>query len=53
MEKTLAKDLPYLLLYSSLIIEAYRSDQVSYDGVVGLGGRQARLGGIGEVGPAS
>ena len=53
MEKTLATDLPYLLLYSASITEAYRADRVGYDGTLGLGGLQGQLGGIGEVRPAS
>jgi len=53
MEKTLATDLPYLLLYSSALTEAYRADQVVFDGALGLGGLQAQLGGIGDVRPAS
>ena len=53
MEKTLAADLPYLLLYSASIIEVYRADQVNYDSVLGLGGLQAQLGGITDVRPAS
>lgn len=51
MESVLARDLPYLPLYNSEIVEAYRSDRVDYDGPVGLGGWQARLGGIREVRP--
>lgn len=53
MEKTLATDLPYLLLYSSSITEAYRADRVFYEDPPGPGGLQAQLGGIGLVGPAS
>jgi ABC-type transport system substrate-binding protein len=53
MEKTLAADLPYLLLYSASILEVYRTDQVGYDGDLGLGGLQAQLGGIVDVRPAS
>jgi peptide/nickel transport system substrate-binding protein len=53
MEETLATDLPYLLLYSSALTEAYRADQVVFDGALGLGGLQAQLGGIGDVRPAS
>ncbi len=52
MEAILARDLPYLPLYSSRIVEAYRSDRVAYEGSVGLGGWQARLGGIRDVRPA-
>jgi ABC-type transport system substrate-binding protein len=49
MEQTLAADLPYLLLYTPQITEIFRSDRVSFDLEDGLGGLQARLGGIGEV----
>lgn len=49
MEKTLANDLPYLLLYTTEITEAYRSDRISYHITGNLGGIQARLGGIGDV----
>lgn len=52
MEATLATDLPYLLLYSSSITEVYRADQVAYHEEFGLGGLQARLGGILDVSPA-
>ena len=51
MEATLAADLPYLLLYTSPIAEAYRSDRVSYAASASLGGLQGRLGGIGDVSP--
>jgi peptide/nickel transport system substrate-binding protein len=51
MERTLAVDLPYLLLYRDQITEAYRSDRVSFDLDQSLGGLQARLGGIRDVQP--
>lgn len=51
MEEILAEDLPYLPLYTGRIVEAYRSDHVEYDDTVGLGGWQARLGGIRDVKP--
>lgn len=51
MESTLAADLPYLLLYTSEITEAYRSDRVVYGIKASLGGIQGRLGGIGDVTP--
>ena len=51
MERTLAADLPYLLLYRDQITEAYRSDRVDFDLDQSLGGLQARLGGIREVQP--
>ena len=53
MESTLAADLPYLLLYTSEITEAYRSDRVIYGIKASLGGIQGRLGGIGDVTPVS
>ncbi len=53
MEATLATDLPYLVLYTSPISEAYRSDRVTYSVAVSLGGLQGRLGGIGDVTPVS
>jgi hypothetical protein len=49
MERTLATDLPYLLLYRDRITEAYRADRVSFDVEASLGGLQARLGGIRDV----
>lgn len=52
MERILAADLPYLPLYTSEITEAYRSDRVEFDLEPGLGGLQARLGGIRDVRPA-
>jgi hypothetical protein len=51
MERTLAVDLPYLLLYRDQITEAFRSDRVSFDVEQSLGGLQARLGGIRDVQP--
>ncbi|TDI51854.1 MAG: ABC transporter substrate-binding protein [Acidobacteria bacterium] len=53
MESTLSADLPYLLLYRSEITEVYRSDRIAFDFASGLGGIQGRLGGIGDVRPAS
>ncbi|MEA1903189.1 MAG: ABC transporter substrate-binding protein [Actinomycetota bacterium] len=52
MESVLAADLPYLLLYTSEITEAFRSDRVSFGHADGLGGIQARLGGVLDVSPA-
>lgn len=49
MEHTLADDLPYLLLYTTEIVEAYRSDRVQFGIQGNIGGIQARLGGIGDV----
>jgi ABC-type transport system substrate-binding protein len=51
MEQTLAADLPYLSLYTSQLTEIYRSDRVAFDVETGLGGLQARLGGIADVRP--
>lgn len=52
MERTLAADLPYLLLYNNEITEAYRSDRIAFSSRENLGGIQARLGGIWDVRPA-
>jgi peptide/nickel transport system substrate-binding protein len=52
MESVLAEDLPYLPLYTSEIVEAYRSDRVQLRNGGHLGGWQGRLGGIRDVGPA-
>ena len=53
MESILAADLPYIPLYTSEIVEAYRSDRVELVNGGQLGGWQARLGGIRDVAPAS
>jgi peptide/nickel transport system substrate-binding protein len=53
MEGILSEDLPYLLLYTSSITEAYRSDRVRFDIESALGGLQGRLGGIGDVSPVT
>lgn len=52
MERILAKDLPYLPLYTNTITEAYRSDRVAFPEADVLGGIQAHLGGIRHVSPA-
>ena len=52
MEKTLANDLPYLVLYTSELTEVYRSDRVTFDVEESLGGLQGRLGGITDVRPS-
>ncbi|MEX1038313.1 MAG: ABC transporter substrate-binding protein [Acidimicrobiia bacterium] len=52
MEGIQARDLPYLPLYSSHIVEAYRSDAVSFRGTPGLGGIQGALGAFHLVAPA-
>ncbi len=51
MEKILAEDLPYLVLYHPEIAEAYRSDRVGYDFDSALGGIQGRLGGLDGLQP--
>jgi hypothetical protein len=51
MELTLARDLPYLLLFRTQITEAYRSDRVRFAVPYSLGGIQGRLGGYGDVAP--
>jgi peptide/nickel transport system substrate-binding protein len=53
MERTLAIDLPYLVLYHPEIVEAYRSDRVRFETRSALGGIQGRLGGIDDLIPAS
>ncbi|HSJ85511.1 MAG TPA: ABC transporter substrate-binding protein [Acidimicrobiia bacterium] len=52
MEQTLARDLPYLVLYHPDIVEAYRSDRIRFGEVGVLGGIQGRLGGLADVHPA-
>jgi ABC-type transport system substrate-binding protein len=51
MENRISTDLPYLVLYTSLVTEIYRSDRVEFGIGSGLGGLQGRLGGIGDVRP--
>lgn len=53
MERTLASDLPYLVLYTSELTEIYRSDRISFDVAESLGGLQGRLGGITDVRPST
>lgn len=53
MEEVLASDLPYLVLYTSQVTEAYRSDRVVLGSDPGLGGLQARLGAVDHVEPMS
>jgi ABC-type transport system substrate-binding protein len=53
LETALARDLPYLALYHPVIEEAYRSDRVGFTHHATLGGIQGRLGGIGDLTPAS
>jgi ABC-type transport system substrate-binding protein len=52
MEQTLARNLPYLVLYHPDIVEAYRSDRIQFGQMSGLGGIQGRLGGLADVYPA-
>jgi peptide/nickel transport system substrate-binding protein len=51
MEETIARDLPYLVLYHPQIVEAYRSDRVEFGLHSVLGGIQARGGGLGDLTP--
>lgn len=51
MERILAEDLPYLPLYTSEVVEAYRTDRVAFETAPGLGGLQAQLGGIEHLEP--
>lgn len=53
METILARDLPYLVLYSTDITEAYRADRIEFTITGNLGGIQGRLGGIEDVRPVS
>jgi ABC-type transport system substrate-binding protein len=53
MERILSVDLPYLVLYNNRLTEVYRSDRVGFGSEETLGGLQGRLGGIGDVSPAS
>jgi ABC-type transport system substrate-binding protein len=51
MERILAQDLPYLVLYHPEIAEAYRSDRVDFGIRDVLGGIQGRLGGLTDLAP--
>jgi len=51
MERILAQDLPYLVLYHPEIVEAYRSDRVDFGIRGALGGIQGRLGGLTDLNP--
>jgi ABC-type transport system substrate-binding protein len=51
MERILAQDLPYLVLYHPEIAEAYRSDRIEFGISDALGGIQARLGGVTDLTP--
>ncbi len=49
MERILAEDLPYLVLYHPEIDEAYRSDRVGFGVGATLGGIQGRSGGVTDL----
>ena len=49
MERVVARDLPYLVLYHPNLIEAYRADRVRFAEHEVLGGIQGRLGGLGDL----
>ena len=51
MERILAQDLPYLVLYHPEIAEAYRSDRLDFGIRNVLGGIQGRLGGLSDLTP--
>lgn len=51
MEELQERDLPYLPLYFSHMVEAYRSDAISFTGSPGLGGIQGALGAFHLVDP--
>lgn len=51
MEGLQARDLPYLPLYFSHMVEAYRSDVISFSSPPGLGGIQGALGAFHLVDP--
>jgi ABC-type transport system substrate-binding protein len=51
MERILAQDLPYLVLYHPEIAEAYRSDRLDFGIQDVLGGIQGRLGGLADLKP--
>jgi ABC-type transport system substrate-binding protein len=52
MEELQARDLPYLPLYFSHMVEAYRSDAIAFSAPPGLGGIQGALGAFHLVEPA-
>lgn len=51
MEKLQARDLPYLPLYFSHMVEAYRSDAIAFSAPPGLGGIQGALGAFHLIDP--
>lgn len=53
MERILAQDLPYLVLYHPEIAEAYRSDRLDFGIRNVLGGIQGRLGGLADLTPGT
>jgi hypothetical protein len=52
IEALQASDLAYLPLYSSQIVEAYRSDVLAFGSLPGLGGVQGSLGAFHLISPA-
>lgn len=52
MERTLASDLPYLVLYHPQITEVYRKDRVGFELDRVLGGIQGRGGGLADLIPS-
>ena len=53
MEETIARELPYLVLYHPQIIEAYRADRIRFELSSVLGGIQGRGGGFADLRPVS
>ena len=53
MERAVARDLPYLVLYHPNLIEGYRADRVRFEEHEVLGGIQGRLGGLNDLTPVS
>lgn len=49
IEALVMRDLPYLPLYSSQIVEVYRTDAISFTSAPGLGGIQGSVGALGLV----
>ena len=53
MERAVARDLPYLVLYHPNLVEGYRADRVRFAEHEVLGGIQGRLGGLSDLTPVS
>ena len=53
MEETIARELPYFVLYHPQIIEAYRADRIRFELSSVLGGIQGRGGGFADMRPVS